>query len=565
MPKFISASRLKQAVERLGNSSAHQRFADFLVLKRALRRIELEKSVKRKGAVVLSLNNRDFTGAIDDVMAWSTGASDEATDLEFPYINVFGTALHEDLGYRSDKFPSNGTAVTVASPPWRRVTDLLDERPRAIQFKQGYVSLLGSFFLTKDGDRPKLIDAALWYFRGQDISAHVGKKANDTARHLVAPFVDACGLTRDEIGRLFDPAVEEGNEWLSEAKPQPAEYLPQRKNQKAIQTTVPAGDGGTGTPACSLDLVVALAAKNFVLLTGPSGTGKTRVALELAEALETVANEGAGGASLSLIPVGADWTDARPLLGYRNPFGKQRNTATGQETNETYEIPDALHLLLRAADPDRATTPHFLILDEMNLSHVERYFSAFLSLMEAKRSVTDPSRVPLLSRETVALIAEVLESERPSSLDAEAARKIDQNGRGLILPPGLLVIGTVNVDETTYMFSPKVLDRAHVLELLPPTPSAYVNGTVAIAESIPAARALEVLKTALDLHRQGFFDDKTPKGIMEEAVKRFDVSQTLADSILQQTTRLLDGAFKLLDPVGFGFAYRVVNEVFTYL
>src|SRR5437016_6051428 len=125
MPKFISASRLKQAVERLGSSSALQRFVDLLVLKRALRRIELDKSVKRKGAVVLSLNNPDFTGAIDDVMAWSTGGSDESTDLEFPYINIFGTSSHEDLGYRSDKYPSNGTAVTVASPPWRSITALL--------------------------------------------------------------------------------------------------------------------------------------------------------------------------------------------------------------------------------------------------------------------------------------------------------------------------------------------------------------------------------------------------------------------------------------------------------
>ena len=103
---------------------------------------------------------------------------------------------------------------------------------------------------------------------------------------------------------------------------------------------------------------------------------------------------------------------------------------------DTYVVPEngALQLIIDAIDnPDR---PHFLILDEMNLSHVERYFADFLSAMESKEPVFLHSG------------------------------NIDYNGipPSITLPDNLFIIGTVNIDETTYMFSPKVLDRANVIE-----------------------------------------------------------------------------------------------------
>ena len=107
--------------------------------------------------------------------------------------------------------------------------------------------------------------------------------------------------------------------------------------------------------------------------------------------------------------------------------------------NPVYESTPVLDLLLRAlADPSR---PYFLILDEMNLSHVERYFSDFLSAMESKTPVPiHQEKQPLLTPSGAAV--------RPS---------VDFPGKPLHS-------GHVNVDETTYMFSPKVLDRANVLE-----------------------------------------------------------------------------------------------------
>jgi energy-coupling factor transporter ATP-binding protein EcfA2 len=130
-----------------------------------------------------------------------------------------------------------------------------------------------------------------------------------------------------------------------------------------------------------------------------------------------------------VVPVGADWTSSEQVLGYADGLDRTHYIRT-----------KALDLILRAlANPD---LPHFLILDEMNLSHVERYFAELLSAIE--------SGEPLH-----------LHMDR----DAEGVPTMRDGVPGeLRLPCNLFVIGTVNVDETTYMFSPKVLDRANVLE-----------------------------------------------------------------------------------------------------
>ena len=130
-----------------------------------------------------------------------------------------------------------------------------------------------------------------------------------------------------------------------------------------------------------------------------------------------------------VVSVGADWTSNEHVLGYSDGLDKSRYVRT-----------KALELILRAlSEPD---IPHFLILDEMNLSHVERYFADLLSAIE--------------SGEPVHLHADK---------DADGAPAVRDGVPGEVrLPPNLFIVGTVNVDETTYMFSPKVLDRANVLE-----------------------------------------------------------------------------------------------------
>ena len=127
-----------------------------------------------------------------------------------------------------------------------------------------------------------------------------------------------------------------------------------------------------------------------------------------------------------MVAVGADWTNREPLLGYPNALIK-----------DDYVRPESgvLDLILNAQEDSK--NPYFLILDEMNMSHVERYFADFLSAMESVNS-------------TISL----------HSGDQEWDGVPSQ----VTLPKNLFIIGTVNVDETTYMFSPKVLDRANVIE-----------------------------------------------------------------------------------------------------
>jgi hypothetical protein len=163
----------------------------------------------------------------------------------------------------------------------------------------------------------------------------------------------------------------------------------------------------------------SLLTKPFVILTGLSGSGKTKLAQAFVQWICQDESQ------YRIIPVGADWTNRESLLGYPNALKP-----------EEYVKPDSgvLDLIIQANNqPD---LPHFLILDEMNLSHVERYFADFLSVMESKEEI------PLYADGTV------------------------QNGvpAKLKVPSNLFIIGTVNIDETTNMFSPKVLDRANTIE-----------------------------------------------------------------------------------------------------
>lgn len=195
----------------------------------------------------------------------------------------------------------------------------------------------------------------------------------------------------------------------------------------------PANPPQTGTRQ-ALDhgelLLCALAAKPFAILAGGTGTGKTRAAIGVAEAM--VPDEASRKKQIAVVSVQADWTDKRSLLGYRNMLSSNGDGAT-------YVSSEAVRLMLRA-NGDK-TKPFFLILDEMNLSYVERYFADFLSSMESKK----PLRL----------------HDRETPLKDEDGVSIPQE---IEWPKNLFVIGTVNIDETTYQFSPKVLDRAHVIE-----------------------------------------------------------------------------------------------------
>lgn len=182
--------------------------------------------------------------------------------------------------------------------------------------------------------------------------------------------------------------------------------------------------GGTDSPLVR-SFVTSLATKQFVILTGLSGSGKTKLAQFFGTWL--------GSDRLAIVAVRPDWTNPDSLLGYEN--GLSELTDDGYAWN----VPEALRFILRAAaDPEH---PYVLVLDEMNLAHVERYFADVLSGMESGHAV-----IPNLA------------------FDHGQWRRVDAETPSLPVPANLFVVGTVNVDETTYMFSPKVLDRANTLE-----------------------------------------------------------------------------------------------------
>lgn len=169
-----------------------------------------------------------------------------------------------------------------------------------------------------------------------------------------------------------------------------------------------------------INLFLSLKTKPFVILSGISGTGKTKMVQWFAESLGATEKNG----QFTLIPVRPDWSDGSDLLGYVDIKG---------DFNE-----GPLTKAIRAAE-EHPELPYFVLLDEMNLARVEYYFSDILSVMESRK--WEEGRV----------VSSTLLSE-------EVAKE------EVTLPNNLYVIGTVNMDETTHPFSKKVLDRANTIE-----------------------------------------------------------------------------------------------------
>ena len=139
----------------------------------------------------------------------------------------------------------------------------------------------------------------------------------------------------------------------------------------------------------------------------------------MAEGIQRSVGAKVKGDLFQLVPVGPDWTSPKRLLGFRTPFGETRKRPDGSETNDSYELTETLRLILRASHPDATGVPYFLIFDEMNLSHVERYFSTFLSLMEATNTLEDENALTLVDKQSLSTISELLQKENSATPEAE--------------------------------------------------------------------------------------------------------------------------------------------------
>jgi len=200
----------------------------------------------------------------------------------------------------------------------------------------------------------------------------------------------------------------------------------------------------------------SLKAKPFVILTGLSGTGKTKLCELFGEAVCEDPNS-----QFIRIPVRPDWNDDRFMLGFFNPL------------TERYHYEPFLDFVIKAlGDPTR---PYIVCLDEMNLAHVEYYFSAFLSGLESLdkliplHNFPSPEEVENLKSNELEDFCDRLKIK--ASTTRQKKNKLKDIFRGLPprqlkIPSNLIFTGTVNIDETTYLFSPKVLDRANVIEFM---------------------------------------------------------------------------------------------------
>lgn len=262
------------------------------------------------------------------------------------------------------------------------------------------------------------------------------------------------------------------------------------------------------TPSLIKRFAFSLMTKPFVILSGLAGSGKTQLAITFAKALVEDADT-----QLCTVSVGADWTNREPLLGFPNAL---------QSTQYVRPESKVLDLLIEANKPENSDKPYFLILDEMNMSYVERYFADFLSAMESKEAIPLWNGCP-----------------EPENEDDDW----DDTPKKIKLPSNLFIIGTINVDETTYMFSPKVLDRANVIEF-----------------KISAEEMSSFLENMKDVH---------PDNIISKAA---NMSASFVD-IASKNDLEKDAAavvtlkkfFQELKNVNAEFGYRSATEIFRFI
>lgn len=307
----------------------------------------------------------------------------------------------------------------------------------------------------------------------------------------------------------------------------------------------------------------AMRTKPFLLLAGISGTGKSRIVKQMAfdscpDTDGLRADETSPG-NYCLIEVKPNWHDSTELLGYESKIGGAH-----------YVLTPFVRFLVKAMFYPEA--PFFVCLDEMNLAPVEQYFAEFLSVLESRTKVGD--RIvsePLVKADIFKKYSDLSEKlfaqseenthynnvQETSELTPRYGKEAEVfeilKDKGLRIPPNVIVIGTVNMDETTHQFSRKVIDRAMTIEMnLPegdPFMDFYNNASRLVYRENPVPASL----------------------YLSTEVKASDVIDALAAADAEKTERMkgevakfLNGLNTALDGTPFKVAYRVQNELLLY-
>ena len=273
--------------------------------------------------------------------------------------------------------------------------------------------------------------------------------------------------------------------------------------------------------------ITAIKSKPFLLLAGISGTGKSRIVRELARACweeGSAEYEAQKPKNFEMVQVKPNWHDSSELIGY----------VSRVSSSPVFVAGDFLKFVAKAWE--NPNVPYFLCLDEMNLAPVEQYFAEYLSVIESRKADENGniSTDPILKSDEQWYV----------NLTAQLTHKEDIrtqfNTEGICIPQNLIVVGTVNMDETTFSFSRKVLDRAMTIEM------NEVN-----------------LKGGLD-HRHEMIGKLGKTELIGETVEGIDVYSDF-QNVCDIAIDYLQGINDKLEGTPFKVAYRTRNEVLLYV
>ena len=353
-----------------------------------------------------------------------------------------------------------------------------------------------------------------------------GGKTIDRADYYVSPILNYASLVN--VSQTY---VAELCAFLAENE-KLAELLKDKASTETLQRVVNVNQAFNQNNKYT-SYLTALRTKPFMLLAGISGTGKSRIVREMAKACWKEGDTEYGKnhpKNFCMVQVKPNWHDSSELIGY-----------VSRLNGEKFVVGPFLRFLAAAIkDPD---TPYFLCLDEMNLAPVEQYFAEYLSVIESRKRNADP-----VSGQTKIETDPIVPFEETNAYHSLISQLFDEEegrpykkegGKQLTIPQNLFVVGTVNMDETTFSFSRKVLDRAMTIEMN----EVDLHGGLA----------------KMDGNEIGYIGNS----IIGDAAEGCDVyedNRELCDAVLEY----LEKVNAILEGTPFKIAYRTRNEFLLY-
>lgn len=321
--------------------------------------------------------------------------------------------------------------------------------------------------------------------------------------------------------------------------------IDRKKGRDAVIQDLSKAKTNYSPSALSTFYLTAMRTKPFLLLAGISGTGKSRIvkqmAFESCPDIPALRSDKTAPGNYELIEVKPNWHDSSELLGYESEIGGPH-----------YVVTPFVRFLVKAMRyPD---VPFFVCMDEMNLAPVEQYFAEFLSVLESRKLLSDGTITsePLIKADIFSKYADQLHRDLDIT-DTETYKAVYDRLKndGLRLPSNLIVVGTVNMDETTHQFSRKVIDRAMTIEM-----------NIEDAET-PFKNFFEGGDA---LH---YYDNPQPKDLFLPKVVQASEALSILDAedasyLKENVPRLLHSLNSALNGTPFKIAYRVQNELILY-